>query len=160
MKEFALKKVQLTDEFWQGYQELVRKETIPYQYQVLNDEIDVDVQAEREDPNLPAGKSHALANFRIAAGQMEGEHFGWFFQDSDVYKWIESAGYSLLNTSDPQLETTVDEVIDLVAAAQEADGYLNTFFQLTRPKLKYRQLYFSHELYCAGHLVEAAIAYD
>jgi len=70
MKEFALNKIQLTDEFWQGYQELVRKETIPYQYQVLNDEIDVDVQAEREDPNLPAGKSHALANFRIAAGQM------------------------------------------------------------------------------------------
>lgn len=160
MKEFALNKIQLKDEFWQGYKELVRKETIPYQYQVLNDEIDVDVQAEREDPNLPAGKSHALANFRIAAGQMEGEHFGWFFQDSDVYKWIESAGYSLLNTSDPQLEKTVDEVIDLVAAAQEADGYLNTFFQLTRPKLKYRQLYFSHELYCAGHLVEAAIAYD
>jgi DUF1680 family protein len=160
MKEFNLKAIELQDVFWRNYQRVVRKETIPYQYQVLNDEIDVDVQAEREDPNLPAGKSHALANFRIAAGQMEGSHFGWFFQDSDVYKWIESAGYSLLNTSNPQLEEIVDEVVELVEAAQEEDGYLNTFFQLTRPKLKYRQLYFSHELYCAGHLVEAAIAYD
>ena len=159
MKEFALNKIQLTDEFWQGYQELVRKETIPYQYQVLNDEIDVDVQAERKIPICQLGKAMHWRIFASLQGKWK-EHFGWFFQDSDVYKWIESAGYSLLNTSDPQLEKTVDEVIDLVAAAQEADGYLNTFFQLTRPKLKYRQLYFSHELYCAGHLVEAAIAYD
>ncbi|MHC5375013.1 glycoside hydrolase family 127 protein [Enterococcus sp. LJL120] len=160
MREFSLKEVKMQDDFWRGYQKLVANETIPYQYQVLNDEIEVDVQAEREDNNLPAGKSHALANLRIAAGQEKGEHFGWFFQDSDVYKWLESLAYSLLNQPDATLEKLADEVIDLIADAQEADGYLNTFFQLTRPNLKYRQLYFSHELYCAGHLIEAAIAYD
>lgn len=160
MKEFDLHAVTLNDTFWQNYQKLVKEETIPYQYQVLNDALDVDVQAEREDASLPAGKSHALENFRIAAKQNDGEHFGWFFQDSDVYKWIESAAYSLINQKDEALITVVDEVVELLAAAQEEDGYLNTFFQLTRPELKYRQLYFSHELYCAGHLVEAAIAYD
>ncbi|OTN75404.1 hypothetical protein A5886_000474 [Enterococcus sp. 8G7_MSG3316] len=160
MKEFDLHAVSLKDPFWQHYQKIVREETIPYQYQVLNDALDVDVQAEREDASLPAGKSHALENFRIAAKQKEGNHFGWFFQDSDVYKWIESAAYSLINQKDPSLVVIVDEVVALLGAAQEEDGYLNTFFQLTRPELKYRQLYFSHELYCAGHLVEAAIAYD
>lgn len=160
MKEFDLHAVTLKDTFWQNYQKLIREETIPYQYQVLNDALEVDVQAERADPSLPAGKSHALENFRIAANQKEGTHFGWFFQDSDVYKWIESAAYSLINKKDADLIAIVDEVVELLAAAQEEDGYLNTFFQLTRPELKYRQLYFSHELYCAGHLVEAAIAYD
>lgn len=160
MKEFDLKSIELQDDFWLEYQRIVREKTIPYQYQVLNDAIDIDVQAERNDPTLPMGKSHALANFRIAAKQEEGMHFGWFFQDSDVYKWLESASYSLSNYADRKLEEKMDEVIALIASAQEEDGYLNTFFQLTRPNLKYRQLYFSHELYCAGHLIEAAIAYD
>ncbi|KPG70567.1 glycoside hydrolase family 127 protein [Enterococcus sp. RIT-PI-f] len=160
MKEFDLHEVTLKDTFWRNYQRIVREETIPYQYQVLNDALDIDVQAERKDDSLPAGKSHALENFRIAARQTEGTHFGWFFQDSDVYKWLESAAYSLVNQKDSALIDSIDEVVELLAAAQEEDGYLNTFFQLTRPELKYRQLYFSHELYCAGHLVEAAIAYD
>lgn len=160
MKEFDLHAVTLQDTFWRNYQRIVREETIPYQYQVLNDALEIDVQAERKDASLPTGKSHALANFRIAAKQTEGTHFGWFFQDSDVYKWLESAAYSLINQTDAALIDTIDEVVELLAAAQEEDGYLNTFFQLIRPELKYRQLYFSHELYCAGHLVEAAIAYD
>lgn len=160
MKEFSLSEVVLNDNFWRYYQNLIKETVIPYQYAVLNDAIEVEVEAERKDAQLPRGKSHALENFRIAAGLTKGAHFGWFFQDSDVYKWIEAAAYSLNGTPDEALETQIDEVISLIACAQEKDGYLNTFFQLTRPQLKYRQLYFSHELYCAGHLIEAAIAYD
>lgn len=160
MKTFDLNRVVITSNFWQKYLRLIRKETLPYQLQVLKDDIVVDVQAERKDDSLPAGKSHAIENFKIAAGLAEGEHFGWFFQDSDVYKWIESVGVILQSQSDADLEAQADEVIDTIVQAQEDDGYLNTYFQLKYPKLKYRQLYFSHELYCAGHLIEAAIAYD
>ncbi|QGX46262.1 glycoside hydrolase family 127 protein [Streptococcus equinus] len=160
MKEFDLKDVTITSPFWQDYLRLIKEKTIPYQLQVLKDEIAVDVQAERKDDSLPAGKSHAIENFKIAAGLATGEHFGWFFQDSDVYKWIESVGVILQSQSDAKLEAKADEVIAIIEQAQEDDGYLDTYFQLKFPKLKYRQLYFSHELYCAGHLIEAAIAYD
>ena len=159
LKEMPLTAVKLKDTFWQPYQELVKETVIPYQYQVLNDAIEVDVQAERKDDSLPVGKSHALENFRITAGLTAGEHFGWFFQDSDVYKWLEAVGYSLVTQPDPDLETIADEVIDLIGQAQAEDGYLDTFFQLKFPDLKYRMLHYSHELYCAGHLIEAAIAY-
>lgn len=159
MKEISLDQVVLDDTFWRSYQELVITTTIPYQYAVLNDNLAVDVQAERQDDTLPAGKSHALENLRILAGLKTGEHFGWFFQDSDVYKWLEATGYALITQPNAQLENLADEVIDLLALAQDESGYINSYFQLKFPKLKYRQLYFSHELYCAGHLIEAAISY-
>lgn len=95
MEEIELQKLKITDNFWREYQSLIKDTIIPYQYAVLNDSIDVKVEAEREDDQLPKGKSHALENFRITAGLSKGEHFGWFFQDSDVYKWIEAAAYSL-----------------------------------------------------------------
>lgn len=159
MKEFSLNQVTIKDNFWNYYQSLMVSTTIPYQYDVLNDSIDIEVQAERKDDTLPTGKSHALENLRIAAGLKNGEHFGWFFQDSDVYKWLEAVGNALNFKYDAQLKNLADEVIDLIALAQEEDGYINSYFQIKFPKLKYRQLYFSHELYCAGHLIEAAISY-
>lgn len=160
LKEISLNNIKVTDTFWKDYIKLINEVVIPYQYQVLNDELDIDVVTERNDDSLPAGKSHALENFRIAAGITKGEHFGWFFQDSDVYKWLESVAYSLINQPNKKMEAFSDGVIDLINQTQEDDGYLNTFFQIKYPKLKYKQLYFSHELYCAGHLIEAAIAYD
>ncbi|MGT2666050.1 glycoside hydrolase family 127 protein [Streptococcus rifensis] len=159
MKAFRLNQVNITSEFWNYYLDLIRTETLPYQLAVLKDEIDVDVQAERQDASLPAGKSHAIENFKIAAGLSEGDLFGWFFQDSDAYKWLEAVGYQLQITEDFKLEAAADELIDIIAQAQEPTGYQNTYFQLRFPDLKYRQLYFSHELYCAGHLIEGAIAY-
>src|SRR5699024_7448406 len=80
--------------------------------------------------------------------------------DSDVYKWIESVAYSLMDQPNDEMEAITYEVIKLIGQTQEDDCYLNTFFQIKAPQLKYRQLYFSHELYCSGHLIEAAIAYD
>ena len=160
MKTINLEQVTIQSQFWQFYQQLVTNETIPYQLQVMSDEIEVNVEAERKDDSLPTGKSHAIKNFEIAAGKFEGDHFGWVFQDSDVYKWLESVAYSLIYKKDQELEKSADDIISLIEMAQQEDGYLSTFFQIKHPELMYRQLYFSHELYCAGHLIEAGIAYD
>lgn len=81
------------------------------------------------------------------------------FQDSDVYKWLEAAAYILAKEDHPELEKTADQVIDLIAAAQQPDGYLNTYFTVAEPEGRWRNLREEHELYCAGHLIEAAVAY-
>ncbi|MGS3630063.1 beta-L-arabinofuranosidase domain-containing protein [Enterobacter hormaechei] len=76
---------------------------------------------------------HAIANFRIAAGLEQGEFYGMVFQDSDVAKWLEAVAWSLCQKPDAELEKTADEVIELVAAAQCEDGYLNTYFTVKAP---------------------------
>lgn len=81
------------------------------------------------------------------------------FQDSDIAKWIEAAAYSLATHPDAALEARVDAVIEKIAAAQQKDGYLNTHFTVVQPHMRLRNLRDWHELYCAGHLIEAAAAY-
>ena len=152
-------KIWITDPFWLHYRSLVRHEMIPYQWKVLNDEIDVRIERERDDASIPNEKSHALENFRIAAGIHQGHHYGWVFQDSDVYKWLEAAAYSLMEEMDEDLKRTADSVVDLIAQAQEEDGYLGTYFTIEEPERKFKSLMNSHELYCAGHFMEAAAAY-
>lgn len=139
--------VTVNDKFWSGYTDLVRNVVIPYQYEALHD---------RAPGAEPSG---AVQNFRIAAGQAEGEYVGWVFQDSDVAKWLEAVGYSLQIERDPELERRADELIDLVAAAQHPDGYLNTYFTIKEPGNRWTNLTDCHELYCAGHMIEAAVAY-
>ncbi|MCR5268109.1 MAG: glycoside hydrolase family 127 protein [Lachnospiraceae bacterium] len=151
-------KIRISDGFWNRYRDLVKAEMIPYQWAVLNDAIPVNIEKERDDASIPNEKSHAIENFKIAAGRTEGEHYGWVFQDSDVYKWLEAAAYTLSYAWDDKLKKTVDEVIDLIAEAQEEDGYLNTYFTIMEPERKYKRLGESHELYCAGHFIEAAVA--
>ena len=149
----------ILDPFWLRYRSLVRSEMIPYQWKVLNDEIHVRIERERDDASIPNEKSHALENFRIAAGIHEGHHYGWVFQDSDVYKWLEAAAYSLMEEMDEPLKRAADSVVDLIAEAQEEDGYLGTYFTIEEPERKFKSLMNSHELYCAGHFMEAAAAY-
>jgi len=100
-----------------------------------------------------------LGNFARAAGLEPGEHRGSPAYDSDVYKVIEGASYSLMLSPDPELEAYLDGLIDTIAAAQREDGYLNTYFTLTQPEARWTNLRREHELYCAGHLFEAAVAY-
>jgi hypothetical protein len=152
-------RVTVTDTFWKHYKELVRTEMIPYQWKVLNDDIDITIERERDDDSIPNEKSHAIENFRIAAGLSKGEHYGWVFQDSDVYKWLEAAAGSLSDTWDEELKKTADEVISLIASAQEPDGYIGTYFTIMEPDRKFKRLMESHELYCIGHLMEACAAY-
>lgn len=151
--------VTITDSFFNNYKDMIRKEMIPYQWKVLNDEIDVNIERERNDDNIPNMKSHALENFRIAAGLKEGHHYGWVFQDSDVYKWLEAVAYSLRSHPDKELQKLADETVHLIGQAQEESGYLSTYFTIDDPDRKFKRLMESHELYCAGHFLEAAVAY-
>ena len=152
-------KTSINDPFFGRYKELVRTRMIPYQWKVLNDDIDIKIEKERNDASIPSEKSHAIENFKIAAGRTKGEHYGWVFQDSDVYKWLEAAAYTLKDHRDDDLKKITDEVVDLIEDAQEKSGYLNTYFTIMEPDHKYKRLGESHELYCAGHFIEAAVAY-
>jgi len=147
IRPVALRDVQVADGFFSRYADLVREEVIPYQWEALNDRI----------PG--AEKSGCLRNFRIAAGQEAGEFTGMVFQDSDIGKWLEAVAYSLTTHPDAALERTADEVIELLEAAQREDGYLDTYFIVKDPKNRWKCLRDCHELYCAGHLLEGAVAY-
>ncbi|MFV0393534.1 MAG: glycoside hydrolase family 127 protein [Coprobacillaceae bacterium] len=137
------KQITITDGFFKNYKKLVEEVMIPYQYKVLHD----------------VEKSHAIRNLEIAAGLESEEFEGWVFQDSDVYKWLEAVGYILEHKEDVELKTNADKIVELIAKAQEEDGYIDTYFQIKHPERKYKRLFESHELYCAGHFFEAAVAY-
>ncbi|RHJ84877.1 glycoside hydrolase family 127 protein [Parabacteroides sp. AM08-6] len=98
-----------------------------------------------------------IRNFENAA-KGEGEHSGIFFDDSDVYKALEGMAYALINNPDPALEKKADEWIDKFAAAQQPDGYINTFYTLTGLDKRWSNMD-KHEMYCAGHMIEAGVAY-
>jgi DUF1680 family protein len=100
-----------------------------------------------------------IKNFAVAGKLVQGKHEGLLFNDSDVYKVIEGIAYSLAALPDPELEKRTDGIIDQIAAAQQPDGYLNTFYTLVEPQNRWKNIRYGHELYCAGHLIEAAVAY-
>ena len=131
--------VSVEGEFWAPRMAINREAAIPHQYRML-------------------AETGRIENFRRAA-KGEGKFEGLWFNDSDVYKWIEAAARSLVTKPDPDLEARVDELIGLIADAQEDAGYLNTYFQLEHPDKKWECLHMGHELYCAGHLIQAAVAY-
>jgi len=166
-------RITVTDPFWLRQMELVRKEVIPYQYEALHDRVE------------GAEKSWAIDNFRkagkVAAALREGKDVpvypvndwaysdsdgtdpnafhGWVFQDSDVYKWLEAVAYSLTTHPDSDLQEKAEEVIDLVCAAQLENGYLDTLYIINDRSKIFTNLRDWHELYCFGHLSEAAWAY-
>ncbi|HHV10095.1 MAG TPA: glycoside hydrolase family 127 protein [Clostridiales bacterium] len=146
-REIDLKNINIKDDFWTPRQGLISNVVIPYQEKILDDQI----------PGVE--KSHAFANFRITAGMEEGEFYGMVFQDSDVAKWLEGVAYSLAVKPDPELEKRADEIIASIEKAQQPDGYLNTYFTIKEPEHKWQNLQECHELYCAGHMMEAAVAY-
>lgn len=100
-----------------------------------------------------------LRNFERAAGRLEGEFEGRYYNDSDVYKWLEAASYALARAPSAALKARVDGVIEAIAAAQRPDGYINTYFSGSRTSWRYRNLTDEHELYCMGHLIQAGVAH-
>lgn len=139
--------VEISDNFWQPRMVTNREVTIPYALQMCEE-------------------TGRLDNFAVAGGLREGKHQGYYFNDSDVAKVIEGAAYSLALHPDPELEKYVDGIIDLIAAAQEEDGYLYTARTAQTPdKLppggeeRWSNIEDGHELYCSGHMIEGAIAY-
>lgn len=148
-----LKSFKLSEGLFSHYAKLLCDTVVPFQEAVLNDRVE------------NVAPSHAIDNFRNAAALLktgekpkDGDFYGMVFQDSDVAKWLEAAAYSLVIKPDAELEKRIDELCDLIAAAQEPDGYLDTHFTLERPTEKFRNLLEGHELYCAGHMMEAAVA--
>ena len=133
--------VTFDDVFWAPRLKTNREATIPHVLKMIRE-------------------SGRLDNFRKAAGKTQGEFRGLLFDDSDVYKWAEGAAYSLATHPDPKLEAELDEVIEAIAGAQQPDGYLNSYYTLREPPSnRWTHLRGMHELYCAGHLFEAAVAH-
>jgi DUF1680 family protein len=147
MEAVALKQVTIQDSFWSAREQNVIETVVPYQWDALNDAI----------PG--AEPSHTIENFRIAAGDSTKEYYGMVFQDSDLGKWLETVGFVLSKKRNQQLEELADDVIDLLGRAQQPDGYLNTYYTVKEPGARWTNLRDNHELYCAGHLMEAAVSY-
>ena len=135
----AFSQVKIEDSFWSPRLERHRTATLP----VCIDQIE--------------NQTGRIRNFENAA-KGRGEHSGIYFDDSDVYKALEGMAYSLQIHPDPVLEAKCDEWIDKFAAAQQPDGYINTFFTLTGLENRWDNMD-KHEMYCAGHMTEAAVAY-
>lgn len=172
-----LRNISITDKFWKSEMELVRKEVIPYQWDTLNDRVE------------GAAPSFCMRNFKVAGkiakakkeqgsnfqepkytfrgfealpedmNHLEDKFYGFVFQDSDFAKWIEAVGYSLTQYPDAELEKIADEAIDIVCAAQQENGYLDTYYIINGMDKIFTNLRDNHELYCFGHLAEGAVAY-
>ncbi len=136
----SIQDVKITGGFWARVQNTNASTTLPIEYEQCKQTGRIDAFRLDWTPDSNRPKPH-------------------YFWDSDVAKWIEGAAYSLSHHPDPKLQSQVDEVADLIAAAQQADGYLNIYFSAVEPDKRWTNLRDWHELYCAGHLMEAAVAY-
>lgn len=139
--------IEVNDPFWTYFQNLILNQVIPYQEQILRDEI----------PNIE--KSHCIENFKIAAGLSQGDFYGMVFQDSDLAKWMEAVSNAMALSDNSWFHNKADEMIELIEKAQESDGYLDTYFQIKMPDKKWNNLQECHELYCMGHMIEATVAH-
>jgi DUF1680 family protein len=130
--------VRVEGDFWAARIQPVLSTTLPGQYEML----------------ASTGRLAALQGWDP---EIQPEpHVFW---DSDIAKWIEAASYSLAIRDDPKLDSRIDEVIALLAQVQQEDGYLNSYFTYVRPGKRWTDLRDAHELYCAGHLIEAGVAH-
>lgn len=145
--EIPASQVTLTDTFWQPMLKRNRLVTLPHEIKMCYE-------------------TGRIKNFQIASGKVKGDFTGLFFNDSDVYKVIEAAGKALQVQMDPTLVEEIDKIIDEIAAAQASDGYLYTpklvierGFKAPVDPVRWSTIQHQHELYCAGHLYEAAVEY-
>jgi DUF1680 family protein len=138
--EVPFTQVKLLDHFWAPRRETNKKVSIPFSLSQLE-------------------KAGNIYNLKLASGRVQGDYHGPVFMDSDLYKAIEAVGYSLATDPDPELEKQADSIIDEIVNAQMEDGYLDSWFQALHPDKRWTNLRDNHELYCAGHLFEAAAAY-
>ena len=140
MESVPFSKVKIDDFFWNGILKTHRVSTIRACF----------------DQCEETGR---ISNFKKAAGCLEGKIEGKIYNDSDVYKVLEGAAYTLADNDLPELEEYADEIISYIKSAQCNDGYLNTYFTHENPDEKWNDMD-NHELYCMGHMIEAAVAYN
>ncbi len=140
LRPVPFKDVKIQDSFWAPRREINRVTSIPFSLQKLEE----------------AGN---LEDLRLAGRGATNGFRGPVFMDSDLYKALEAASYSLATHPDPTLEKQLDDTISLLVAAQQPDGYLNSYFTVKEPGKRWTNLRDWHELYCAGHMFEAAVAH-
>jgi uncharacterized protein len=139
MRPVGLASVMIEDPFWSPRRQVNRRQVLLHEYRMLKETGRIDqyrLDWKPGDPNPP--------------------HIFW---DSDVAKWIEAAAYSLATHPDADLDRLLNEVIGLVASAQQADGYLNPHYTVVEPGKRWTNLRDCHEMYCAGHMIEAGVAH-
>ena len=178
IRPLDIKKIKINDTFWSRETELVRKEVIPYQWEILNNRVpeatpsfcmhNFEAAGRLNQKRETLGKAYeppkyTYRGFAVFPDKVEDakddEFYGFLFQDSDFSKWIEAVGYSLATHPDPVLEETADKAINIVCAAQLPNGYLDTYYIINGMDKSFTDLRDHHELYCMGHLIEGAIAY-
>ncbi|MCR5271488.1 MAG: glycoside hydrolase family 127 protein [Lachnospiraceae bacterium] len=176
-KPLDLHKVKVADGFWKDEMELVRNEILPYQWNALNDNVEgaapsfcmrnfkeaVKLNKKRKtdkDFKEPVFKPGDFETLPKKEGELEEfKFYGFVFQDTDFYKWVEAVGYSLIAHPDEELEKLADGAIDIVSEAQQENGYLDTYYILNGQDAVFTNLRDNHELYCLGHLIEGAVSY-
>ena len=140
-KTLEFKSVSLNTGFWTKKINVNRKLSLYFGFEMLE-------------------KSGNFDNLRIAAGSIKGNYRGYVFQDSDIYKWLEAVAWEMGKKPDEGLSSRADQAIELIAAAQRSDGYINSYVQTREVPEPWMDLANGHELYCAGHLFQAAIAFQ
>jgi DUF1680 family protein len=132
--------VQISDTFWSPRQKTNREVSLPHSLDMLE----------------AAGN---IKNLDLAIEGKHTDYSGPVFMDSDLYKVIEAVSFSLATHPDATLDTRLDGIIAKIAKAQMADGYLDTWYQVNEPDKRFTNLRDNHEMYCGGHLIEAAVAH-
>jgi DUF1680 family protein len=140
MNELSLCQVSLQDPFWTPRLKVNAERAIFHQWQMLED-------------------NHCIDNFRLAAGEKEGFREGWFFADSDAYKWLDAAARIYVLWPSDELKRLMDDFICLLGRTQMEDGYIFTYNQVHFPTERWDNLMIEHELYCHGHLIEAGVSH-
>jgi len=140
MQELHVRNVKITDSFWSPRLAVNANKAISHQWDQLED-------------------TGCIDNFRIAAGEKEGFREGYFFADSDAYKWLDAASRIYAVGANPKLASAMDSLIALLARTQMDDGYLFTYNQIHFPGQRWVNLQIEHELYCFGHLIEAGVSH-
>ncbi len=130
----------LSPGYWYDRQDVNAKQAIFHQWQMLE-------------------QSGCINNFRIAAGEIDGWREGWYFADSDAYKWLDAAARIYAQHKDEKLAGLMNDFISLIGSAQQPDGYLFTYNQVHFPQVRWANLQIEHELYCHGHLIEAGVSH-
>ena len=139
LRPLSLTDVRLSDGFWEPRRRINREKTLPSQFEHIEE-------------------TGRLDNFRRASGKIDAPFRGLYFNDSDVYKWLEASSWSLAEGPDPELTRMIDIAITEIEDAQQTDGYLNTYFTFERASERWTD-FDLHEMYCAGHLFQAAVAH-
>jgi len=141
LKTLEFENVLLKEGFWTKKTNVNRKVSLHFGFEMLE-------------------KAGNFNNLRIAAGLIKGNYRGYVFIDSDIYKWLEAVAWEMGREPDKELSSMADQAIALITAAQRSDGYINSYVQTREFYEPWIDLDNGHELYCAGHLFQAAVAFE